>query len=437
MAENTDGDSTHIAPVPQGLTKGPLAGVRVLDFSRQFAGALGTRILGGYGAEILRVEWPEPPGLDFVRMIGPADGIPGFNRGGMFNGANMDKRSFTLNMATEEGRDLAKRLVAVSDVVYENMTPRVMKNWGMDYESLKAIKHDLIYVSCSGFGQTGPTSHYRSYGSPSQAHAGIVHLAGIPGKPPAGWGFQIGDTHAGAANAIQVLMALHHHSETGRGVFIDAAQTQGNATLLGQYLLDQAVNGHDPAGVDFPPGNKRLHPRVAPHNVYPCFGDDKWCAIAVLSNEEWTNLVSAIGSPAWALDGRYATAEGRWADQETIDRELSDWTLDHDRYHVARRLQSHGVRAGVVQDAGDRLNWDRQLAHRGTYAVFEHPEVGLRRHETMGAKLSRSPYEPGGSAPLLGEHNHYVFSEVLGLTDEELAGLEERDTIRTLVETEA
>jgi len=419
---------------PRGLNDGPLSGIRVLDFSRQFAGALGTRILGGYGAEILRVEWPEPPGLDFVRMISPADGVPGFNRGGMFNGANMDKRSFTLNMATDEGRELAKRLVAVSDVVYENMTPRVMKNWGMDYDSLREIKSDVIYVSCSGFGQSGPTSQYRSYGSPSQAHAGIVHLAGIPGKPPAGWGFQIGDTHAGAANSIQVLMALHHHRETGRGVFIDAAQTQGNATVLGQYLLDQSVNGRDLAGPDFPPANRRLHPRVAPHNAFPCLGDDKWCAIAVMTDDEWVRLVEAIGSPAWALDSRFVRSAGRWQYQEFIDEELTQWTLDLDRYHVARHLQAHGVRAGVVQDAGERLNWDRQLAHRGTYATFEHPEVGLRRHETVAAKLSRTPYEPGGPAPLLGQHNDYVFGEVLGLDEDQLRGLEERDVIRTLVD---
>jgi benzylsuccinate CoA-transferase BbsF subunit len=254
----------------------PLTGVRVLDFSRQLAGAGGTRILANYGAEVLRVEWPEPPGVDFVRFIMPADGVVGINRGGMFNALNVDKKSFTLNMAKEEARELARELIKTSDVVYENMTPRVMKNWGLDYAALKRIRPDIIYVSCSGFGQNGPGATYRSYGNPSAAHTGIVHTAGRPGGPPAGWGHQIGDTHAAANNAIAVLTALHYRRATGRGLLIDSAQTQGNITLLGQFFLENSVNGttfRDPA---YPPGNRRRHPEVAPHNVYPCIGTDAW-----------------------------------------------------------------------------------------------------------------------------------------------------------------
>jgi crotonobetainyl-CoA:carnitine CoA-transferase CaiB-like acyl-CoA transferase len=307
-----------------------------------------------------------------------------------------------------------------------------MRNWGMDYESLRRDKDDIIYVSCSGFGQTGPTSHYRSYGSPSQAHAGLVHLAGLPGHPPAGWSFQIGDTHAGAANAITVLMAIHYWRRTGRGVFIDSAQTQNNVTLLGQYILEASANGQDVSADDFPPGNKRLQPRAAPHNAYPCLGEDKWCAIAVLSDDEWRRFVIALGQPAWSQVPDYTTADGRYANQEVIDGRIGSWTSEFDRYHVVQLLQGHGVRAGVVQDARDRLNWDRQLAHRGTYAIFDHPEVGPRRHETVGARLSRYPYRAGGAAPLMGEHNDYVFGDVLGLTADEIAQLEAKDVVRSL-----
>lgn len=421
---------------PRGLTSGPLTGIRVLDFSRQFAGALGTRILASYGAEVLRVEWPEPPAFDFVRMLSPADGIPGLNRGGMFNGANMDKRSFTLNMATQEGRALAMELVKSCHVLYENMTPRVMKNWGMDYDSVRQVKPDIVYVSCSGFGQTGPTSHYRSYGSPSQAHAGLVHLAGLPGQAPAGWSFQIGDTHAGAANAIAALMGLHYLRQTGRGVFIDSAQTQNNVTLLAQYILEFSANASEFSQRDFPAGNKRLQPRVAPHNAYPCLGQDKWCAIAVYSDDEWRQLVAALGSPAWALSPDYSTSQGRYERQGEIDKGIAEWTRDRDRYFVADLLQGRGVRAGAVQDPRDRLNWDRQLAHRSTYAIFDHPEVGPRRHETVGAKLSRHPYHAGGAAPLIGQHNDYVFQTVLGLKADQIAELEAKDVLRTLTSLE-
>ena len=414
----------------------PLEGIRILDFSRQFAGALGTRFLAGLGAEVLRAEWPEPPGLDFVRFLSPAEGVPGFNRGGMFNGANVDKRSFTLNMATPEGRELALELVKKSDVVYENMTPRVMKNWGLDYESLKAARSDIIYVSCSGFGRNGPTAHYRSYGSPSQGHTGIVHLAGMPGRPPAGWGFQIGDTHAGTNNALSVLMALRHRRRTGEGMFIDSAQTQGNVTLSGLDVLEYSVNATLKQRPEFPPGNKRINPRIAPHNVYPCLGTDRWVAISVHDDVEWNSLKAAMGNPAWADNADWDTSVGRYRDQESIDVSLSEWTSDRDRFAAARRLQEYGVPAGVVQDARDRLNWDRQMAHRSSYAIFDHAEVGPRRHETVAAKLSRDPYVQQNAAPLLGGDNDYVFKTLLGLNDERLAALEEADAIRTLVRSE-
>ncbi|MBV9660936.1 MAG: CoA transferase [Acidimicrobiales bacterium] len=410
----------------------PLAGTRVLDFSRQFAGGLGTRYLATLGAEVLRVEWPEPPGLDFIRFFGSADGIDGLNRGGMFNGANVEKRSFTLNMGTEKGRSLARDLVRLCDVVYENMTPRVMQGWGLDYASMKEIREDIIYVSCSGFGHDGPAAGYRSYGSPSQGHTGLLTLAGLPGRPPAGWAFQIGDTHAATQNALTVLTALLYRRRTGRGVFVDAAQTQGNVTLLGQYLLELAANGPRDGGDPEAAGNRRAHPRAAPHNAYRCIGPDRWCVIAVFDDDQWGALRRALGDPRWARAPELATSEGRYASQDVIDAELSAWTSKRDRYHVARLLQEHGVPAGVVQDTRDVLDWDIQLAHRGTFAVYEHDEAGRRRHETVGARLSKMPYVPNKAAPLLGEANDYVFRDLLGLSDAELAALEADDVVRSL-----
>jgi crotonobetainyl-CoA:carnitine CoA-transferase CaiB-like acyl-CoA transferase len=407
----------------------PLEGVRILDFSRQFAGALGTRFLASLGAEVLRVEWPEAPGLDFVRLIQPADGIAGINRGGMFNAANVDKRSFTLNMATEEGRDLARQLVALSDVVYENMTPGVMQRWGLDYDALQAIRPDVIYVACSGFGHDGPSAHFRSYGSPSQGHTGLLGLAGLPGHPPAGWSFQIGDTHAGTNNALAVLMALHYRRVSGRGVFVDAAQTQANVTLLGEQLLEYSVNGTSRSGVAVN-GNRRTHPQCAPYGAYRCLGTNRWCVIAVMSNEHWLALRSAMGEPAWMDDPRFTDAAGRVAHQDELDGHIGEWTVQYDRYWVARRLQDHGVPAGAVQNAPDRLNWDHQLQHRGTYAIYEHPETGPRRHETLAARLSDTPYEAKNAAPQLGVDNDYVFRELLGLGDDELRRLAALDAIR-------
>jgi crotonobetainyl-CoA:carnitine CoA-transferase CaiB-like acyl-CoA transferase len=408
-----------------------LEGVRILDFSRQLAGAAGTRHLAGFGAEVLRAEWPDPPGLDFVRFIMPADGQPGINRGGMFNSLNVDKRSFTLNMATEGGRKLALRLVEISDVVYENMTPHVMKGWGLDYEALVRIRPDIIYVSCSGFGQSGPGAHYRSYGQPSAAHTGLIQLAGIPGRPPAGWGFQFGDTHAAATNAIAVLMALEYRRTTGRGVFIDSAQTQGNVTIQSPFFLEHSVNGTVFRREGYPDGNARSDPPVSPHNAYPCGGEvDAWCVIAVYSEGEWAALKAAMGSPAWAETEDFATAEARYAHRGELDAYIAEWTRSQNRFDLADHLQDRGVRAGVVQNIHDRMDRDPQLSHRQTYMEFPHSEVGPRRHETVGAKLSKSPYRMKSGSPLIGEDNGYVYGTLLGLSTDEIDQLKAADVVR-------
>jgi crotonobetainyl-CoA:carnitine CoA-transferase CaiB-like acyl-CoA transferase len=361
----------------------------------------------------------------------PAEGEPGINRGGMFNTLNVDKRSFTLNMATDRGRDLARRLVQASDVVYENMTPRVMKSWGLDYETLVQIKPEIIYVSCSGFGQTGPAADYRSYGQPSAAHTGLIQLAGIPGRPPAGWAFQFGDTHAAATNAIAVLMALEYRRTTGRGVFVDSAQTQGNVTLQSPFLLERSVNGTVFRREGYPDGNTRFYPPIAPHNAYPCGGEeDAWCVIAVQTADEWTALKEAMGSPPWADQEEFATGEARYTHRADLDSRIAEWTRDQNRFTLAEYLQSRNIRAGAVQNVRDRMNSDPQLSHRGTYQEFPHPEVGPRRHETVGAKLSKSPYQMKSGAPLIGQDNEYVYGKVLGLSGEEIEELKAADVIR-------
>ena len=408
----------------------PLEGIRVLDFSRHFAGAGGSRILANFGAEVLRVEWPEPPGLDFLRHMGPADGIEGINRSGMFNDINVDKRSMTLNMGTAEGRDIARELVKISNVIFESMTPGVMKAWGLDYETVRQLRPDIVYVSCSGFGQTGPKANWRSYGIPSAAHAGTAHLAGLPGRPPAGWQFQIGDSYAMMNAAMWLMAGIHYQRETGKSVFIDAPQTQGVITTGNQFVLDNSVNGTKTRRPDFPPGNKRLHPQVAPHDAFPCLGTDTWCVIAVYTEKEWAGLKVAMGNPKWAEASTYRTAKGRHENQGSLDEQLAGWTRGIERHALARLLQSHGVRAGVVQTVQDRLNWDRQLEHRGTYAIFEHPETGPRRHETVAAKLSKTPYEMRAAAPQIGQDNDYVFRGLLKMSDDDIERLKADDVIR-------
>jgi crotonobetainyl-CoA:carnitine CoA-transferase CaiB-like acyl-CoA transferase len=409
----------------------PLEGIRILDLSRQFAGAGGTRILATLGAEVIKIEWPEAPAFDFIReMVVPPELEVNQNRGGLFNGMNVEKRSFTLNMTTDDGKAIMKDLVAMSNMVFDNMTPRVMKNWGLDYEGLCEVRPDIVAVSCSGYGQTGPWANFRSYGMPSAAHTGLVHMVGEPGQPPAGWGFQIGDSHGMTNAAMWAMAGLYFQRVSGRGVNIDAAQTQGNIAMLAQFFLQNSVNGTVTRRDDWPPGNKRMDPPIAPHNAYPCLGSDTWCAITVHSEGEWANLKAAMGQPAWVNDERFATMTSRYEHSEGLDEALGAWTSGIERYTLARRLQNHGVRAGVVQSVRDRMEWDAQLAHRKTYGVYEHAEVGPRRHETVAAKFSDSPYVPDRAAPLMGEDNMYVLRDLLGKTPDEIDRLAGADVVR-------
>src|SRR5579885_2226480 len=313
----------------------PLKGIRVLDFSRHLAGAGATRILANFGAEVIRVEWPEHPALDFLRFMVPADGVVRLNRGGLFNSINVDKLSVTLNLKRPEAAEIARRLLASCDVLAENMTPRVMKSFGLDYDAARAVRPGLVYLSVSGWGHDGPRRDFRSYGASSAAHAGVAFMAGLPGRAPAGWQFAFCDHNPAWQGAIAVMMALHHRHRTGQGTFIDLAPTQASTTYIAQYLLDCSVNGRTFGNSGFPPGSARLNPPAAPHNAFPCLGEDKWCAIAVFTEKEWAGLKSAMGDPAWARDGRFATSQSRFDNRDELEAHLSAWTRKWERYRLA------------------------------------------------------------------------------------------------------
>ena len=408
----------------------PLAGIRVLDFSRALAGAGTTHILANYGAEVIRVEWPENPGLDFLRLMYGADGVNGLNRSGLFNTINLDKLSITLNMRRPNALAIAKRLMAISDIFIENMTPGVIQRMGMGYESAKAMRPDLIYLSVSGWGQSGPRKEYRSYGMSSAAHAGVAYMAGMPERPPAGWQFAFCDHSPAWLASSAIMKALHHRRKTSRGMYIDLPQTQASVTFVSPYFLDKSVNGRSARRPDHPNGNRREHPMAAPHNSFRCAGEENWCVIACYTDLDWAGLKSAMGSPQWAEHPMFATQHDRWDHQDEIEQHIGDWTKDKERYGLANLLQQHGVPAGVVQTARDRVEWDAQLEHRGTYQIYHHPEVGPRRYETVAARLSKSPYKPKRPAPLLGQHNDYIFRELLGMSSEELDSLLAEDSIR-------
>jgi crotonobetainyl-CoA:carnitine CoA-transferase CaiB-like acyl-CoA transferase len=398
----------------------PLEGIRVCDLTWIIAGPTATRVLADFGADVIRVEHEQR--VDGVRLGRPIIGErPTLNNSGFFNYINRNKRSILLNVRHPMGFDLLKRLVAASDVVVENFSSGVMDSWELGYEQLRELRPDIIYCSVSGFGHSGRDKAHTTWGPTAQALSGLTMLSGLPGKPPAGWGYSYMDHTAGYYAATAIMMALHHRNLTGEGQHIDMSQVEAGIILAGPAVLDGSVNGRTWRRPGLPPGNRAWQPQVAPHNAYQCAGDDRWLAIAVMNDAEWEALVRAMGEPEWARDSRFATNDGRLAHQDDLDAGIAAWTRDRDDYTLMQTLQAAGVRAGVVQKAGDRAERDPQLASREWWHTLPHAEIGDCTFDGVVPKLSRSPGAVRLPSPLLGEHTYEVMREVLGLSDEEYA----------------
>ncbi|MCH2517782.1 MAG: CoA transferase, partial [Dehalococcoidia bacterium] len=280
-----------------------LQGIRVLDFTWIHAGPSATRILADQGAEVIKVE-----SNNALAVVGGPSSATARGLGQRHNW-NAGKRSISLDMKTPQGVAIAKRLVAVSDVVAENFSGRVMTGWGMDYESLRRVKPDLVMLSMSGFGRTGPWKDRVSYGQTLQAWSGFTELTGFPDTDPCGPASAYSDAVGGMAGAQAVLLALIHRARTGQGQWIDLSQFEALSSLLDTLVLDLSANGADSHNQRT--GNRPPHASDAPHGAYRCQGDDRWVAISVPTENEWGSLTGAMGHPSWAQDERFATASGR------------------------------------------------------------------------------------------------------------------------------
>jgi crotonobetainyl-CoA:carnitine CoA-transferase CaiB-like acyl-CoA transferase len=408
--------------------RGPLTGVRVADFCWMGVGSVATRLLADFGAEVIKIE--DRIRIDTPRRLpiykGEAarnfgeevlDADP--NRGGLFNNYSRNKLGVTINMRTENGRELAERLISRSSVVSENFAPGVMERWGLTYERLEELSPGVIYARMSGYGHSGPHAEYRSYGPVVQAVSGLSYISGLPGREPSGWGLSYMDNQAAFYNSAALLMALYRRNITGEGTEIDVSAIEAGINLVGPILLDVSVNQRSTARPDYPTGNRLEWPDAAPHGVYPALGDDRWVAIAVFDDDQWERLVEALGHPAWSDDERFATQSARFAHQDLLDEHLSCWTRERDRHEVMELLQAHGVPAGAVQNAEDLNERDPQIAHRGVFFEMDHPVIGEARFEGNPFRASSVSEDHWRSAPLLGEDNEYVFKQIVGVPDEE------------------
>ena len=390
-----------------------LRGIRVVDFTWIHAGPSATRVLADQGAQVIKIESDHA-----LAVVGGPSSHTARGAGQRHNW-NAGKLSVSLNMKTPLGVDIARRLVAVSDVVAENFSGRVMRGWGMDYESLRDVKQDIIMLSMSGMGRTGPWKDYVSYGQTLQTWAGLTWLTGFPDTDPCGPASAYSDATAGMAGAQAVLIALIHRTRTGQGQRVDLSQFEALCSVMETLLLDQSVNRRGDSVQRT--GNQLPHGGYAPHGVYRCKGDDRWVAIAVSTDEEWDSLVRVLDDPPWARDQRFATALGRQRNADELNRVLESWTSNHTPEEVTRRLQAVGVAAGMVQSGADLVDRDPQLRHRGFYRQVDDSLGNRRLIEGTPYKLSRTPGGARRGAPEFGEHQTYVLRDVLGMSDEELA----------------
>jgi len=385
----------------------PLHGVRILDFTHVLAGPFGTRVLGDLGADVIK--------------IGTAARAGGANtpEHPYYTCWNRNKRSVSINMGSEEGREVARKLAAECDVIIDNFSAGVLTRWGLDRESLAAANPGVSVVSMGGMGQDGPWSNFVTFAPTIHALTGLTYLTNPPGEHTLGYGFSLTDHLSGLAGAIATLEALEYRDRTGEGLSIDLSQYELGLGIMGPALLDYLANGKNPE----PVGNRHPFDAWAPHGIYRCAGDDEWVAIACRGDEEWARLVAALQFGDAAAIEKFDSHERRIANQDELDALIESVTKSQDRYLVAERCQAAGIAAGPVQNASDLFARDRHLAARhffGTATSEFWGEYGIDRFPATFNGERPALYEGVHSA---GEDTFDVLTGLLRLSDDEVAEL--------------
>ena len=380
-------------------TKAPLEGIRVVDITGYVTGPLTTQALADLGAEVIKVETSGRAGSEQAGLSG------GMQRNG-------GKLSVTLDFTTAEGAGLLRRLVAMSDIVIENLSGGTLARRGLGYEDLRKVKPDIIMLSSCMQGQTGPYAEHAASGHKLTALAGFNQIAGWPDREP-GWIGAYTDFIAPRYNIIAVLAALDYRRQTGKGQYLDMSQYETAVQFMAPVVLDYQANGH----VAGRTGNET--PSAAPHNAYRCLGEDRWCAITVFTDTQWRAFCWVIGNPPWAKEPRFATLLARKENEAELDRRVNEWTSPRTPEEVMAAMQAAGVPAGIIENPEDQLDKDPQLRSRRFFRQLDYPGVGPYR-APLGAHFLLSMHEfDAKRAPVLGEHNEYVFKRLLNMPDAE------------------
>lgn len=386
--------------------------LRILDFSWVLAGPYATRILADFGAEVIKVQSKKT-----------AKGAES-NLSGYFTTWNRNKRSITLDMSYPEAREIALSLAGISDVVVENYSPRVMDNWGLNYEKFNEVNPRIIMASISAMGRTGPWKDYVAFGTTLQSLSGISYMTAYNSEDAIGIGYAYGDHIVGLYAAFAILAALEYREGTGRGTYIDLSSYEALCTTMGPALLHSVLN-EEPL---VPQGNQSHGIDAAPHGCYECRGEDNWCVISVCNELQWQHFCEVSGHHDWAKDPRFSSFVVRKENAKQLDELINQWTAQCEPEEIVTLLQGAGVSAGIVQSA-DALANDPHLTARGFFLPIDNPVLGKTVSDISPIRFKRNAPIYQKAAPLLGEANHYVYKELLGFSEKQIADYIERGII--------
>ena len=391
-----------------------LEGVNVLEIAFIGVTPMTCKLLADHGAEVVRIE--SSTRLDYLRTSGPyIDGIVSPEHSPQVPYLHSNKYGITLNLKNPKGVEIARKLVARADIVADGFTTGTLERMGLGYEELRKIKPDIIMFSCNTFGRTSPLSSFPSTGIQITGITGFSQITGWPDRGASAIGYYT-DFTVPHFNLTTVLAALDYRRRTGKGQLLDLSHIETSIHFMAPVVMDYAVNNR----LMQRQGNRS--PSAAPHGVYRCQGDDRWCAIVVSTDEEWQSFGKVIGNPALSTNPKFSTLPARKENEEELDSLVEEWTINHSPEEVMTMMQAAGVAAGVVETGEDLLEHDTQLRHRHFFWELDHPEIGKHRARGPAFVLSKCPCEVQ-RAPLLGEHNEYAFKEILGMSDEEVAEL--------------
>lgn len=401
------------------MTTYPLEGYRIIDFGWAAAAPRATCLLADMGAEVIKVETQKR--LDPVRF-GPDNLTRDPEKDPLFHSINRNKLSILLDLTHPQGVELIKQLVKISDVVVENFSPGVMKRFGLDYDELKGIKPEIIMISFPGVGREGPLADVVTYGPSLAGLAGLDSMVGYEDERVLGMQQAYADINAALHGAFAIQIALYHRETYAEGQHIEVPQIEALLSTMPEPVMTNSITGNTQGTI----GNRSN--LMAVHNNYPCKGTDKWVSIALLTEQEWKAFCKAIGSPSWTKTDSYADGYRRWVNRKELDQRISEWTMTKMPSEVMEILQKVGVAATPCEDTEDRF-LDPHFQERQILIDVEHPSTGVDWVPNVICRLSETPGAIRRPAPRLGEHNDYVFRELLGLTKEEIERLIENKII--------